>query len=244
MISRSDGESERPTDGSIHRFKLPFILSNMYMVIDRDDRSAFVVDPVISDEAIEALERAAVDSVLIALTHEHFDHTCGIPRLRERFHCGIVCHEKALEEDSQKKNSRPVLAYMIGRERDEQDTLRKYFRGCGPFRYEAEQVCRDRLAFRWGGHTIRMRYAPGHSLASVLICFDEKYVFTGDSLIPDVPVVTRFPGGSMADYEAFTLPVLKDIDPGKMILPGHGEPVMYRALRYRDGAFRVQADEG
>lgn len=227
----------------IYEFKFPFISSNMYMIVEKNEKNALIIDPQRNEEAVQILEKANINRVLILLTHEHFDHTSGVPYLQERFECEIICHTNALQTISQKRNNRPILAYMLTDKHDNQEKMKDYFRGFHPYRYSAERVCVDYLYFTWNSHEIIMRHAPGHSPASVLIELDGRYIFTGDSLIPNIQVITRFPGGDQDEFEAVTLPLLRNIDKDKIIMPGHGEPVNFEKLVYSNFMFKVLSDE-
>lgn len=230
-------------DKFIYQFKFPFISSNMYMIVDDDTKNALIIDPHYNGEAAQIMEKAGIRKVTIALTHEHFDHTSGIPWLKEHFNCEIVCHANALEKTSQKRNNRPVLAYMLKDKQENQSAVRDYLRTFEPYEYCADTVCIEQLKYTWNMHNVVMKYAPGHSPASVLIELDKKYVFTGDSLIPDVPVITRFPGGNQELFKTITLPMLKSIKRDCMILPGHGKAVSFGMLSYKDGMFEVKLKE-
>lgn len=237
-LSSSDGNM-RLIEGFIYEFKFPYILSNMYMIVDRDNHSALIVDPCQNEEALRLLTHADVRKIWIILTHEHFDHISGIPWIRERFQTKIICHENAVQAKSQQRNSRPVLAYMMREKQGDQEEMKNFFRTYKPFQYQAAKVCKEQLTFHWNMHEISLIHAPGHSPASILIQFDGKYVFTGDSLIPNIPVITRFPGGDQVVYESITLPILRSIGPDRFILPGHGEPVVYHKLQYHKGVFEM-----
>lgn len=230
-------------DDSIYQFKFPFIESNMYLMLDCSKKEALVVDPHRNEEAEQLLKEAGIKNVLIVLTHEHFDHTSGIPWLREHFHCQICCHQNALDSTSQKRNNRPVLACMLNDKFDDQKTLKEYFRIFEPYTYEADWICRGEIVLTWNSHKIFMQYAPGHSPASVLIELDQKYIFTGDSLIPGIQVITRFPGGNQRMYETITFPMLKAIEKNKVIMPGHGEPIEYCKLICENFTFTVISEE-
>ena len=88
----------------------------------------------------------------------------------------------------------------------------------------ADEIFTEVLNTEWNGYTIEMIYTPGHSPGSCCIRIDNMYVFTGDSLILDTPVITRFPGGSLELYESETLPFLRNLPGDTVILPGHGAP--------------------
>ena len=64
-------------------FKFPYIYSNMYILLE--GRKALVIDPVVSNEGIQYLEGKRVEHITMLLTHEHFDHTNGIPLFRKKY---------------------------------------------------------------------------------------------------------------------------------------------------------------
>lgn len=230
-------------DDFIYQFKFPFISSNMYIMFNRECKNALIIDPHKNQDAAQLLKAADIKKVLIVLTHEHFDHTSGIPWLQKEFECQIYCQNNALQHISQKRNNRPVLAYMLKNEYVYQKQLKDYFCEFSPYTYTADKVCQDLLVFKWNSHELSMKYAPGHSPASVLIEMDKQYIFTGDSLIPNVQVITRFPGGNQEIFETVTLPFLKEIGKEKIILPGHGQPIEYKQLYYDDFVFKICSDE-
>lgn len=72
-------------------------------------------------------------------------------------------------------------------------------------------VCSSKCAeeqWSWEGHSLLLKETPGHSKGSICIILDERYLFSGDSLVTGYPTVTRLPGGSKQEYEAVTLPYL------------------------------------
>lgn len=229
-------------DDFIYQFKFPFIASNMYMILEKEQKSALIVDPHKNQEAEQLLTEYDIGKVLVLLTHEHFDHTSGIPWLQNNFECHIYCQESAVQHISQRRNNRPILAYMLNGN-NYQTEIKTFFRDYKPYTYQAEKICINKFSFSWGMHEFIMQHAPGHSPASVLIEMDKKYVFTGDSLIPGEPVITRFPGGDKGFFESITLPMLEAIEGNKVILPGHGKPMKKNNLEYDNFIFKVLFDE-
>ena len=51
---------------------------------------------------------------------------------------------------------------------------------------------------------------------------DDKFAFTGDSLILNHKIITSFRSGSKEDFYEMTLPKLRALPPDIMIMPGHG----------------------
>lgn len=95
--------------------------------------------------------------------------------------------------------------------------------------YESDITFSQRYDFVWEEHKIRIVSCPGHSKGSCCIEIDDNIVATGDSLILNTPVITKFPGGSKEQYESITVPYLKKIKNDARILPGHGDTFAMRS---------------
>lgn len=221
----------------IKRFELDYIKSNMYIVIDEDE--ALIIDPNISDEGIAFLKRSGVKKSIIILTHEHFDHTTGVNLIRDLLPVVLVCQNNCAVSIANKKKNRP-LSLMIMNKSDEEQDIRDFFNFFELYECYADIIFEKDYDMNWKNHKIRIVSTPGHSKGSVCIELDEEYVFTGDSLIPDIPVITRFPGGSLEEYQKYTLPYLKRIALDKTIMPGHGEICGMKELEYTDGQFQIK----
>lgn len=204
------------------RFVLPYMASNMYLRIEAEE--ALVVDPQPAAAALAVLQRAAVKRVLVLLTHEHFDHTCGVNFLR--LHLPSVCvmaHEKTARCVQVARNNRPLSLLKMVTQENRAEILAAYNS------YLVEPIAVDwnlvdGQIVKWRDHTISVSAVPGHSPGSVLFAFDDSAIFTGDYLILHTEVILRYPGGSETEYHEVTLPKLKAIPDGMLLLPGHGEP--------------------
>ena len=71
------------------------------------------------------------------------------------------------------------------------------------------------------GH-ISVLETPGHDW-SCLSYGIENYLFTGDSFIPKVKVVTKLRGGNRAASKESLRKILNHSDENTIICPGHGE---------------------
>ena len=60
---------------------------------------------------------------------------------------------------------------------------------------------------------------------------NEAAVFTGDSLIWDTPVITRFPGGNLKEFNEKTKPYLNSLPDDILVLAGHGRVFQMREAR-------------
>jgi hydroxyacylglutathione hydrolase len=68
---------------SIRITPVPAFRDNYIWMMD-DGRRAVVVDPGTADPVLEALDRDGLELSAIVLTHLHYDHNLGVPRLLER----------------------------------------------------------------------------------------------------------------------------------------------------------------
>lgn len=222
----------------IRRYVFEHIGSNMYVLADEVSGSALVIDPHESEMAYKYLCKCGIKNVLILLTHEHYDHTSGVNWLKSKFQCELCCHEDAAKSIAIEKNNRPLVLAMILKEQGKGDELLKVLNTEKPYKCETDISFAKTFEYQWSSHRLKFTHLPGHSKGSCCIELDEKYVFTGDSLIPDVKTITRFPGGSEQQYNDLSIPYLEGISEDKYILPGHGEAVKRSQLEIADGVFR------
>lgn len=215
----------------IERFVFEPIRSNMYIIVERGE--AIVVDPHVSPDALKYMHDRSVRSLIILLTHEHFDHTSGVNWLKDNFNTLLTCSEACATRIALKRNNRPLtLPYL------KPDNSTDLIAQSAWYECFADITFKREHSFCWRGHDFHMVATPGHTIGSCCIELDKKYVFTGDSLIADAKTITRFPTGNQEDYEKFTLPYLQAISSDNWILPGHGRPFQMKNVLYSDDYFR------
>ncbi len=215
----------------IFRFVFEPISSNMYMILEDDQ--ALVIDPNISEDAYSIMRNAKISFVTIFLTHEHHDHTSGVNWYREKFESKLFCQRRCAERIAVPKNNRPLLVARIIADKDKSNgriEAKQFASKNEPYICIADEVFDIEMEYRWNRHLLRFTSTPGHSPGSCCILMDDQFLFTGDSLIKDMPVITRFPEGSRGDYEKYTKPFLSDINDDIWILPGHGDEFQKKML--------------
>jgi len=87
----------------ICRSVLDSVKANMYVL--PCGRDVVVIDPHPDPEVAAYIAGLHPQTVWIFLTHEHPDHTLGVPWLRELFECRLVCQRKCAEADSRSVNA-------------------------------------------------------------------------------------------------------------------------------------------
>lgn len=205
----------------VERYLFEPLKSNMYMILEED--KSLIVDPCVSAEAYQKLQEKDIKNISIILTHEHFDHISGVSMLERQFHTEIVAHEKTHAQTSNSHNriTSLYMATFIGKDPKTIKLVREQCKN--PIVFSADIIFEQKYDYMWGKHSLHLVSTPGHSHGSICILLDDTYLFTGDSLIPGEPVITRFPGGNIKDYQKITQPFLASLDKEFVVFPGHGE---------------------
>ena len=224
---------------TLHRYIFPYIDSNMYILVENGE--AIVIDPHISSDADCCLKENHVSKVTILLTHEHFDHICGVPWFRRHYDTKVVCQQEALDLKRQKHFNRPLVVSLILADRGEEKKIKELENEYAEIQpLTAELSYKDQLDISWQEHSLHMEHIPGHSPASSLIILDKNDVFTGDSLIPDVETIVRWPWSNAEIYQEKVVPRLQQIPGECMIYPGHRNAAKMSDLIYKKGVFSLK----
>lgn len=205
-----------------------YLNSNMYVILSQNE--ALVIDPHVNGELETLLSGHGIKSVTVILTHEHCDHISGVWWFLENFDCKLICSESCAKKIADKRHNRPLLLLFIIEEDDKKNGTNRL----GQFKkeyvlaaYNADITYADDFRCSWQGHELYFKAVQGHSVGGSFIVLDGKYVFTGDSLLKDYPIIISFPHGSKDVFLRQTLPLFeKSLRPDMTILPGHGDPFL------------------
>lgn len=178
--------------------------SNTYVISEGISNIYWLIDVGDFDKVIDILpNNANIKGVF--LTHSHFDHIYGMNELYERFPKCIVYTSTygAKAMCSEKMNfsfyhENPVI--FKGKNikvLKEKDTI-ELFEGC------------------W----MRVFETPGHCPSCLTYILD-NYIFTGDSYIPDVAVVSKLPKGNK-ELASNSRERIIQLAKGLVICAGHG----------------------
>lgn len=224
-------------DSTFHRFPLKYIQANMYLAIEGE--KALIIDPSCSDEAMELLKEAGVKDLTILLTHEHFDHISGVNWFKRNFPTKVICQKACAKYIADEENNFPwtFFALMCPEAKGHEEEVEVYCNSLPQEAISTDVTFENEYGFCWGGHTLYLLSMPGHSQGSMIAKFDDIYLFSGDYMILDMPVLLTLPGGSRKSYKKHTLPYLLSLDNKYRIMPGHGEPYFAKSLRYENGIF-------
>lgn len=203
-----------------------YIDSNMYILLSENE--ALVVDPHVSEKVKTWFLEQQLKKVSIILTHEHCDHISGIWWFLENYSCTLICSEECSKEIANKKTTRPLLLlFILGKKDTKNNTkiLEQFKKDYVWTTYKSDITYSDEFTYSWAGHKLYFKAIQGHSIGSSFIVLDDKYVFTGDSLLKDYPVILSFPKGNSQVFLEKTIPLLeRRLSSNMIVLPGHGKP--------------------
>lgn len=176
---------------------LPAVSTNCYIVGDEGTGLCAVIDPGDPDERIlQTVRDNGWTPACILLTHCHYDHTMGVPALREALpDVPVYAHPGDL--------GMPKPFFRI----DEMGTIAPYEDG-------------DTVTV--GGLTFQVLHTPGHTKGSVVLRAG-RTLFTGDTLFKGSMGRTDLPGGSYEEMHA-SLHRLGTLEGDYTVLPGHMDP--------------------
>ena len=204
----------------IRRYVSSLLSSNMYIVSEMGH--AIVIDPF--RDLSQALG-LTIDKIL--LTHEHYDHISGVNMWKEATQAHVYCSKQCSENiQSPRKNLsnhfKEFCELQTWIELDEIPSENPNY-SCN-----AEEIFEGEVRFDWFGHSWHMFEMPGHSMGGTGIILDEKYFFSGDSLMENSKIELRMPGGSSKKWKEIGEPRLKKLPDGILVFPGHFREFTFR----------------
>lgn len=197
------------------------LCSNTYAI--EESRHAILIDVCESEQIYPHFLQKQILVDYILLTHEHYDHISGIHWWKKRFPSAILLCSGTCAEGI--KNSKKNLSHYFDVFCEIQNWAPKQKNISHiDFIAEADESFQGQKIFSWMGHTLQLSESPGHSPGSTLIILDERYLFSGDTLLEKTPISTALYKSGKQDYEKITLPFLRSLSKELMIYPGHFRP--------------------
>ena len=192
----------------VRQFTHPQLTSNTYAITTAKSNRVWLVDLGSFDQVVyDLLEGQSVVGVL--LTHYHYDHIYGINHLIDIFPaCKIFASAHTIEGLYDPKMN---LSFY------HEDPIT--FTGARP------EVLNDGDEIRiFDDITAKIYATPGHNPGCLTYKIGD-YLFTGDSYIPLLDVVTKLKHGSKSENRQSLLKIENLMNPDALVCPGHGPVV-------------------
>lgn len=194
----------------IARFIFNPIQENTYVLWD-ETSECVIVDAGMygaEEERVmdEFLARHRLHPVLAVNTHGHFDHTFGIPHIKERYDIPFAL------------SGADNFLLDTGRSGGSVFGIRTYPVPAPDIDLSMEKEV------HFGKTVLRIIPTPGHTPGGVCLYEpDEKRLFTGDTLFRESIGRTDFPGGSYPELMKSIIDRIIPLGDGTSVLPGHGD---------------------
>ena len=178
--------------------------SNSFIIYD-EVGNAFVIDPGDFQTLKEFIQENNLHLNGVLLTHVHYDHFYGLPRLMCEFpDVNIYTSENGKESLNNPK-------WNFSRYHDDPITIDS----------EKIKVLRDGDRLKFGDKEFLIISTPGHDHSCITFKISDN-LFTGDSFIPGIKVVDTFPKSDKI-LAGEWYQKLREMSSQFNIYPGHGE---------------------
>ncbi len=184
---------------------------NTYIIWDKDNRDAFVIDPgMISNEDKRVFDTYIQDNNLnvccIINTHQHLDHTFGDLYVKEKYSCPIKAH---------------IGDHYLGQHLTGQARMFGIYEEFEPINIDEELKEGDILPL--GNENIQVIHVPGHSPGSILLYApNSKILISGDVLFKQSIGRTDLTGGNYDQLITGINSKLMNLPHDTIVYPGHG----------------------
>lgn len=188
----------------VRQFVEGFIANNDYLLIDEESKEAALIDCTdYISELGAVLKEYDAKLKYILLTHGHFDHIIGVPKVKNEFGAKVYMHkdDKELVDDSDD------FMRSVGMQPFEHPEIDKYID-------EGEEIY-------LGKNKIDVIHLPGHTQGGVGYYVDGM-LFAGDTIFLESIGRTDLPGGNHAQLVKSIKDKIFTLDGDTILYVGHG----------------------
>lgn len=183
----------------IHRYISALYKANSYWVEDTENKELLIIDAVsFSTEIFYFLEKFKDYQIVIAITHEHFDHHISLRLLSGMFDINIlIISDEYIESIN---DCRKNISLYSG--------------------FELESSIKFQPIIK-EHRLLKIIETPGHSKFSYCYQLDDL-CFTGDTIVEKEYLILKLPGSNKKDFKDSIKKISEMLTPETIILPGHG----------------------
>lgn len=193
-------------DLKIGKITMGMCQTNCYFVYEEGKKEVLFFDPADSGDYIyQNLKDKGFTIAAILLTHGHFDHIWGVPKLRELTGAKVYALDA---EEELCKSARLNVSAGAGR-------------AC---EITPDVLLRDGETITLADILVRVIATPGHTGGSCCYYFEkDKLLLSGDTLFQESVGRTDFPTGSMSKLIRSIREKLMILPEEVKVYPGHGD---------------------
>lgn len=204
----------------IYTFTNTVATSNTYVLCLEKEGISWVIDPGDTSPIFKCLKENDSKLEGLLLTHSHYDHIYGINDLLMAFPDVklFISQKAAIGLTSPKQN------------------LSRYINNHQPYyvkKLDYVFVSEDSLINLKNNLVLKIIETPGHHPGCLSFSIGDN-LFTGDSLIPGVKVVTILPGGDKIAAQHSIEKIFNQYGKSTRVWPGHGETCLLCELDLED----------
>ncbi len=188
----------------VKQFVEGFIANNNYLLIDEESKEAALIDCTdYISELGAVLKEYDAKLKYILLTHGHFDHIMGVPKIKQEFGAKVYLHK----DDKELVDNSDEFMISVGMQPFEHPEIDKYID-------ENEEIY-------LGKNKIQVIHLPGHTQGGVGYLVDGM-LFAGDSIFLESVGRTDLPGGNHKQLIESIKNKIFSLDGDTILYVGHG----------------------
>lgn len=196
------------------------VSANAYIVTDEATGETAVIDAgACTEELLDKLNGKNVRYIL--LTHGHYDHILGVPALKAHTGAEVLIHKADAD------------CFW-----DTEKSLASFDHSFSQTPMKADRLLSDGDEIHLGDTVLSVLHTPGHTKGGVCyIDYQDRLIFSGDTLFCLTAGRTDFPGGSFEELMA-SLITLRNLPGDYIVYPGHNRATTLEHERVRNRYMR------